>query len=299
MQSRANIISSGSPARRTQRSKAGHSLSRLAAALALAGAWLLPSRMVSAQVAADAPPRLDERTAHTVGGQHLKLGLLAVEYGVTDRFAVGVDPPAWAARAVLPFLIPNLHAKAVLIDQVSFALSIRGAGYYADLKREDNAPGSLVAVPVSLFASIRLAPRWWLHGEGTYLYAHAFGGGGDLDDADLNGAVATRSTQLGAMLEYRATRVVSLTALGRYQAYSGPLVFSGTATLDPYTTAEVEGELRPRVEHPWQAVGGVAFLWPVVRIVLGVGYGHYFIPGFTIALPDRTIVPDLSVSVVL
>lgn len=260
---------------------------------------LLASTRASAEPFADESSRLDERTAHTVEGQHLKLGILAVEYGITDRLAVGIDPPAWAARTLLPVWVPNLHAEFVLVDREPFALSFKAAGYYADLQRDDSASGSLVAVPLSVFASGRLAPRWWLHGEATYLYADAFGSGGDLDSADLNGAVTTRAGQLGAMLEYRLTPIVSLTAVGRAQVFSGPLVFSGTSTLDPYTSVRVEGEMSPRVVHPWQVVGGLALLWPGVRVVLGAGYGNYFIPGIGIAFPDRTIVPDLSLWVVL
>jgi hypothetical protein len=187
----------------------------------------------------------------------------------------------------------------VVVDREPFALSLKAAGYYADLKRENSGSGSLVAVPLSAFASGRLAPRWWLHGEATYLFAHAFGGGGNLDDADLNGAVTTRAAQLGAMLEYRLTPIVSLTAVGRAQVYAGPLVFKGSGSLDQYTTVRIEGEMSPRVVNPWQVVGGIALLWPGVRVVLGAGYGNYFIPGINIAFPDRTIVPDLSVWVVL
>jgi hypothetical protein len=36
-----------------------------------------------------------------------------------------------------------------------------------------------------------------------------------------------------------------------------------------------------------------------VRLQVGVGYGHFFIPGIGLALSDRIIVPDLSLSVVL
>lgn len=279
-----------------RRSKHGRTLGAI---ISIFCASVVFARPAGAQVVIDERPRLDERTALTIEGQHLKLGLLAIEYGITDRFAIGIDPPAWAARAVLPIFIPNVHAEVMAIKTASFALSGRVGGYYADLKTEESTTGSLVAVPLSLFASGRLAPRWWLHGEGTYLYARAFGSGGDLDNADINGAVAQRAAQLGGMLEYRMTRVVSLTALGRYQVYAGKLVFSGTSELDAYTTAQIDGELTSTNEHPWQAVGGVALLWPAVRIVVGAGYGNYFIPGFTIAAPDRGFVPDLSISVVL
>src|SRR5688572_29866160 len=199
-------------------------------------------------------PRLDERTAYAVGGGHLKLGLLSMEYGVLDALAIGIDPPAWAARAVLPIWIPNLHAEIGVVRSPAFALSVRVAGYFADIGN-DGAPGTLVAVPVSAFASTELARRWWLHGEATYLFADA-SGAGDFDDAEVNGAVTARSAQLAALLELQLSRVVSLTALGRYQVYSGPLVFDGTTQPDAYTTVQVEGELAPQVEHPWQVIPG-------------------------------------------
>ena len=293
----ASFISSGAP-------RAIPALTKhtplLAAPITLVLASALCSRQAVAQdVEIDKAPRLDERTALMIEGQQFKLGVLAVEYGITDRVAVGVDPPAWAARAVLPFWVPNLHAEIKAVDTDAFALSVRLAGYYANLEEDEAAPGSLVAVPTSLFASFRLAPSWWLHGEGTYLVAQALGGSGDLDNADLNGAVAAQAAQLGAMLEYRLTQNISLTALGRYQPYTGNLVFEGSGTVDEFTTVRIDGEMQPAVEHPWQAIGGVAFLWPAVRVVLGVGYGNYFVPGISIAMPDVTIVPDLSVSVVL
>ena len=35
------------------------------------------------------------------------------------------------------------------------------------------------------------------------------------------------------------------------------------------------------------------------HLILGVGYGYYFIPGIDLAYPSRTIVPDASLSVIL
>lgn len=250
----------------------------------------------AAQASEDAP-RLDERTAYTVDGGHLKLGILSAEYGVFDRLAIGVDPPAWAARAVLPIWVPNVHAEVGVIQSRQFLLSLKVAGYWADVGSDD-APGTLTVVPVSAFASVELARRWWLHGEATYLFADATGTG-DLDDAEVEGAVTARAAQLGAMLELRLSRVTSLTLVGRYQVYVGPLVFKGTTEPDDYTSVRLEGSMRPRVEHPWQVIPGVAFVWTNVRLVAGVGYGNYFIPGIGIAAQDRSVVPDLSFAVVL
>jgi hypothetical protein len=242
--------------------------------------------------------RLEERTAYTIGAGRLKLGLLTFEYGISERLAVGIDPPAWAARAVLPIWVPNAHAEWTAFQRPGLALSIEVGGYFADLRGAEGAGGTLVAVPISVFASKRLLPRWWLHGEATYILAEA-SGTGDLDNTDLEGSVATRAGQLGALLEYQLSRVVSLTAVGRYQVYSGSLVFRGTSAVDASTTAHIEAQLEPRVPHPWQAIAGAAFLWSNVRLGVGVGYGYYFIPGVNIGLGQQTIVPDLSLAVVL
>jgi hypothetical protein len=75
------------------------------------------------------------------------------------------------------------------------------------------------------------------------------------------------------------------------------------AALDPYTTVNIGGRAKPRVEHPWQVVGGVAFLWRhfhlIVGVGVGVGYGYYFVPGIDIPYPHRGFVPDGSLSFVL
>jgi hypothetical protein len=240
-------------------------------------------------------PRLDERTAMTVGAGTLKLGILAFEYGIVERLSVGTDPPAWLARAFGPVFIPNLHFKGVVFERAPIQIAAQVAGYYARLQ-DNSASGHLVAIPLSLFASWRLQERWWLHGEATYNLVRALGAG-DFRDADLNGNVATRTGQLGAMLEFRLKPWMALTATGRYQVYSGPLAFGGESVVNPYTTVSIEGQVTPRARHPWQGIAGVAFLWTRVHLSAGVGYGYYFVPGMAIAYPKQTIIPDLSLSV--
>ena len=50
------------------------------------------------------------------------------------------------------------------------------------------------------------------------------------------------------------------------------------------------------MEHPWNATAGVALLWRHLRLVVGAGYGHYFVPGINLPVPKRGIVPDASLS---
>jgi hypothetical protein len=270
---------------------------RRLAAFAVVTILLLATRAASA-LEDDDLPRLDERTARTVGAGTLKLGILAFDYGIIDRLSIGTDPPAWAARAFVSVLIPNLHLKAVVFQRKPVQFAVNVAAYYGQLSSEGSAKGHLWVVPMSLFGSFRLHDRWFLHGEGTYIFANA-SGAGDLNNADLNGNVATRAFQLGAMLEYRIREHIALTATGRYQAYVGPLAFEGTAQLDPYTSVTLNGQAVARVQHPWSAIAGVAFLWTRVHLSLGVGYGYYFIPGMDIAYPKQTVIPDASLAILL
>lgn len=243
-------------------------------------------------------PRLDERTAYLLDAGTLKLGILAFEYGLSDRLTIGSDPAFWAARAVIPIIVPNLHIKELIYARDPVAVSVRVSGYYANLETDGNASGSLIAAPLSLFASFRLQDRIWLHTEGAYVWARAIGAG-DLNQLHVGGAVATQDVQLGAMLELRVTRIFSLTATGRYQIYTADLAFSGSGNVDPYTTANVDGRAVPTVPHPWEAMGGIAVLWRSFHLILGAGYGYYFLPGVNLAYPQKTIIPDASLSVIL
>jgi hypothetical protein len=248
--------------------------------------------------APDEPNRLDERTALMVGAKRLKIGILSFDYGIIEQISVGTDPPAWAARAFLPVFVPNLHLKASVFQRGPVAVAVQGAVYYAQLQQQGSASGALIAVPLTLWASFRLHQRVWLHGEGTYNIVNATGSG-DINEAGLNGEAVTRAGQAGAMLQFQLTRVFSITALGRYQFYSGPLAFSGGSMVDPFTNVTIDGQALQRVEHPWEAIAGVAFLWKRVHLIVGVGYGYYFIPGIDLPYPSRGVVPDGSLSVVL
>jgi hypothetical protein len=247
------------------------------------------------------PPKrvveLEERTAYMVGEHKLKIGILAFEYGIMRQLSVGTDPPSWALRAFTSVLVPNLHLKFQIFDRDPVAVAVQAAGYYGDISRS-NFNGNVLDIPLTLFVSVKVHPRITLHAEGAYVFARVFGTG-DLTQATLSGATAVRAGQVGLVFQYRVTRIFSLTATGRYQFYSADLPLSGSSMTDPYTTASLNGQFVPPVEHPWEAIGGVAFLWEHFRLTLGAGYGYYFLPGLDIANTKKTFVPDASIAVVL
>jgi len=257
-----------------------------------------PAAGTSYSRTADGLTLLDEGTAYMVGARRLRLGLLAFDYGLTEQLSIGTDPPAWAVRAVVSVLLPNLHVKGAFYQHGPVTLAGQVSGYYGFLKDNGSASGSIIAVPLSLFASFRLHPRVWLHEELTYLYAHAFGTG-DLNAFGVKGQVAGQAMQTGTMLEWRVTRIFSILAAGRVQLWTGRLAFNGSGSTDPNTSINIDGTAEARVAHPWNVIGGVAFLWRHVHLMAGAGYGYYFLPGMDVPYPSLGVVPELSLSVVL
>jgi hypothetical protein len=278
-------------------------LSRQCRAIAAIGGLVLAvssGRVARAQdvagTASSAPAedvvKLDEHTALMVGRHNLKLGLLTFEYGVTRNFSVGLDAPYYVTKALTPVFAPNLHAKLAVVDRPTLVVSGLVAGFSIWIK-DKGTTGNLLVIPGSVFGSVLVAPRFWLHGELNYNWAHSIGDG-TVNDHQVKGAVATRTGQVGLVAEYHFTRVVAAVARGRYQVFTTPVVVKGTSTLDEFTQAELAAELRPAHAHPWMAVGGMLFTWKHVGLLLAAGYGNVFAPGSNIALPYTGVVPDAS-----
>lgn len=262
-----------------------------------------PTDTVTAEAARSEPyrdePRMDEYTAFTVGKRKLKLGILAFEYGITDRLSVGTDPPMWAARAAVDVLVPNAHVKYTVLSDPRLVLTGQIGVYYADVSKSDNAGGSLVVVPLTLWASLPVAPKrlpkLWAHLEAVYNWVEGWGTG-SVDRIDLAGSVSTEAIQLGAMLEYRLQPRLAFTLRGRVQPWMEPFQITADRQFDPYTRIDVRAELEPRFEHPFAVVAGVSYFWKHVHASVGVGYGNYFLYGMNLYSSYQGVIPDASIS---
>jgi hypothetical protein len=243
--------------------------------------------------AADNPVPLDENTALMVGDKTLKIGVLSFAYGITRQLEVGSNPIAWFSGSFTPVFAPNVYLKYAFVDTEHFVLSGQAALYYAQARSASEASGHLWEVPLSLYASQLVLPRLWVHGEFNYNWVRAVGAG-DLEHVQIHGGLATRSGQLGLMFQWRLSRVVSLLARGRVQAWSTPMVLHGTGQPDAYTNVEVGAEVRTDRPHPWLAVAGVALTWSHVGLIAGGGYGQFFVPGANLVVPGRGFVPEGS-----
>jgi hypothetical protein len=241
-------------------------------------------------------PRLDEFTAYTIEDGQWKLGVLAFEYGITDTLSIGTDPPMWAARALVNVLVPNLHVKYNFFTHPRVRLTGQLGVYYADVTEVDEASGGLFMIPLTLWTTVPIIPRLSAHLETVFNFVNAFGTG-NVNRADFDGAVSAQTFQLGAMLEYRILPWLAVTLRGRYQPWISALRIEGDSEIDPFTRAEVTAELTPRHEHPFAVIPGVTFLWKHVHLSVGVGYGSYFLPGANLYLPQQSVVPDASLSI--
>jgi hypothetical protein len=235
---------------------------------------------------------LTEYTARTIGARQVKVGVLAIDLGITDWLSIGTDPPAWALRAFGSVLVPNLHVEAAFLRMPFLQMSGQVAAYYADISTS-KVSGHLFTLPLTLLATVPIGARVFLHLEGAYNWVRGIGNG-DESLAEIKGSVAARTVQVGAMVEVRLSRVVGLIGRGRFQAHTSPLVLSGGGMPDAYTNVQVEAEIRALDEHPWMALGGVACTWKHVGFVAGAGYGNYFVPGLNIAIPSTGVVPEAS-----
>jgi hypothetical protein len=241
----------------------------------------------------DEVPRLTERTALTLDGGTLALGVLAFDYAITNRITVGTAPPFLVLRAASPVVIPNLHLEGVLVRQRDLWISGVVGGYYALVSTNSNASGNVLLIPISGVLSWRIVPRFWVHPTATYIIGQAFGAG-NFGSMTLGGTAPLAAAQVGLTLQYELNRWLSVTLWGRYQPYTGAVAFKGSGSIDDLTTATVQAQVTPGVEHPWAVVPGVAMLWQHVRLTLGAGYGNYFIPEMNVSLRGKGFVPDAS-----
>ena len=243
-------------------------------------------------------PRLYERTALTLDAGQLAIGFLGLRYAITDRLTIGMEPPYWMVRAVAHVLIPNLNLKVVVVRTHDLWVSGNIGAYYGFTGKNDAASGTVLLVPLTGIASIRILPKFWIHPELTYTFANAWGTG-DIGRFTLGGTAATRTLQLGMLLQYEVMEWLSVTLWGRYEPYTGAIAVNGSGAVDEFTSMTVDGRVDAPTQHPFAVVPGVAFLWEHWRLTLGLGYGNYFLPGMDLSLRGAGFVPDASVYFIL
>jgi hypothetical protein len=266
---------------------------RATVALSAALGCLVAPRSAHAYFEGD--EHLLDYTAYTLRQNEFRLGLQELEYGPLAWMTVGTDVLPYVARLYLPTIVPNAHVK-VSLETPRFAVALRGSVNYAvfseSIGGQENA--SAFIAPLSVLGSLPLSERWSLHGEATYVWVNA-ASDANMGSLELQGTAVASAVQLGAMVEMRANRWLSLTLRGRWEPWVSPVVVNATSRPDARTLATVQGEVVPTHEA-WMTVLGTEFSWKNLNLRLAAGYGFWFVPSLDVALSYEGVVADADVA---
>ena len=240
--------------------------------------------------------RITDDTAYTLPRHDVRLGIWKAEYGIFAPLSAGTYIWPWA------FGIANAHAKWRLYQGESLSVAVALGVFYFDTKSlkqldatSDHA--TVAVVPYDLLFSYRFDERYTLSLDSVFTNVKV---DGKLNRRDFHtaGQGAVNNYQLSSTFEWRYTRVTAFTANLRY------LVFQrSSASLDweshpdPYTTVAVHGTAQSDALDFHGAASltlSSVLSWRTFNLRLGLGYGHYNVPGVNFVLGKKALFPDLD-----
>ena len=240
-------------------------------------------------------------TAYTLPAWELSLGLWRAQVGVLDEVLLGTYVPTWFTYPFLQTTVPTGFVKVRDWFHADVAVSLRAGFVFFSgdtlaqkLLDDANVQAGMAVFPIGVATSWR-ANRWFSQSlEASYVFAAA---GGESDGrAKLEGGMATENVTLTSLSEWRVSRVVALTLLGRFLAYRGNARLEGTIEEDG---SEIEVDVGGRFENTvaFSVVPGVSLSFEYVNLELGIGYGNWWLPIVEMPLPGRTLVPEFDIYV--
>jgi hypothetical protein len=254
-----------------------------AAPLLVAAGLGLVAAPAHAETSGGTPNPRTDFTAYTRPGGRVAVGPLKLELGVIDEVTIGTYVPPWFAFPALGVPLPNVYVKARSWWSGPLTLALRGstmyvAGEAVEQLASGDASGSSTVLSaegdLSLLVHHRLTVS--LSAEFTHVRAN----GNDTEDTatSVEGAVTADNLMSRLFVEWRLSRVFSLTLLTRYMIQQSPVgadtTFEGSGvTIDARLTADGTGS-----NHGFSVVPGVAFEWDSWELSLGVGYGALPLP---------------------
>jgi hypothetical protein len=266
----------------------------LAAAVVLAtGVLALPRAAHAYHTPAQ---RLTDDTADTLEQGELRLGLFKVEYTLLKDLAIGTYPLPWFLR------MASLHTKWRYWAGEQLSLSAR-LGYSGlntkNLQRldEQKTTAFLAIIPFDLAGTWRFDPRFSLSLDLAWTSVFIKG---DLDQDAFNGTFQGGTTNLQSLVtgEARLSKITSLILQARFLSYQ-LAHYKGDLVLHPdeFTTIEVHGAQQSdalNFRGAYSLSLSALFSWQAFNLRLGLGYGHYNIPGINFMLPNASFFPDLD-----
>ena len=127
----------------------------------------------------------------------------------------------------------------------------------------------------------------------THLGIQYTGVNGDADaepgGTDIEGATVVDFLQLWGMVEWRLSRIVAFTFTLRWVPYVSDIIVRGRLTGDnPDINVGLEVDVID-LTNAFAVIPGFVFSWERANIRLGVGYGDFFVEGFSLVAPGDVL----------
>lgn len=116
------------------------------------------------------PKLLTDHTAYTIEKRQWRVGLLNLQYGISERFSLGTNPLAW-------LLAPNLNGKFIALRREKIDLALQAGLARVDLERIIPVEGATLGLlPLGWKLSWVISDRFSLHAGTSHLVAKVSGG---------------------------------------------------------------------------------------------------------------------------
>jgi hypothetical protein len=239
---------------------------------------------------------LTDDTAWTIAGNKAwRIGLFKVAVGIGDRLTFGTYLWPWAG------LTPNAYLKLRFYAGDAWHWAAQASVFHLDtvyFDRKQRDPPVFTVGSATFSQSVRLAAAHQLSNSLVFTAVRARG---TVNQDTLRGvgeAGLTNIQYVGAY-ELRLSKRTALVVTGRYlmaQVLDGRTRFK--AYPDEFTTVEVVAEANDdsivNFRGAFSILPSIAWSWETFNLELGVGYGHYNLPGINFMINRRTFFPALD-----
>ncbi|MEO8180908.1 MAG: hypothetical protein ABI895_18905 [Deltaproteobacteria bacterium] len=239
---------------------------------------------------------LTDDTAWTIAGDKTwRLGLFKFAVGLGNRITLGTYTLPWFGATPNAYLKWRFYAG----DTWNWAAQV---GFFrldtAAFDKKTPDPPVFGVFSASFLQSLRLSADNHLSNG---LVATAVRARGTVDQDTLSGAgeAGLTNIQYVGAYELRLSKSTALVVTGRYliaQVLAANTRF--TAHPDDYTTIDVVADAQDdsvvNFRGAFSIVPSFAFSWQTFNLELGLGYGHFNVPGVNFMINRRTLIPTFD-----
>ena len=237
----------------------------------------------------------------TLGHLEYALGPLKASVGLGGFFMVGTYTLPWVAALLVPDSVaPNLSAKARLFSFRGLSADLSSNFFYARMGDIDGDGLNLRALIWPVRGALAYQwPQWdgRLTTSLAFTNVHSSITGGSLFQTDTRvfGVAVARSQHLGLNQRFRVNRNLSLWSRLRILVGHSPVVARVDTALGEDLEVVVEARANAsELSSGVALVGGVHLEISRLAMVLGGGYGTWFLPGIYLPIGQNAPIGEVN-----